>query len=42
MDSDMSDIEALSHIFALQVSTFTSQVDYSPRPMRGSPLPTQP
>jgi len=33
--SDMSDIEALLHIFASQVVTFTSQVDYSPRDHAG-------
>ena len=29
--SDMSDVEALVHVYASQVATFLSQVDYSPR-----------
>ncbi len=33
--SDMSDIEALMHIYATQVATFSSQVDYSPRSHAG-------
>ena len=33
--SDMSDIEALTHIYASQVATFVSQVDYSPRAHAG-------
>src|SRR5208337_46230 len=33
--SDMSDIEALMHIYATQVATFSSQVDYSPRAHAG-------
>ncbi len=33
--SDMSDIEALMHIYATQLATFSSQVDYSPRSHAG-------
>ncbi len=33
--SDMSDIEALLHVYATEVMAFSSQVDYSPRPHAG-------
>ena len=33
--SNMSDVEALLHIYATQVTTFSSQVDYGPRPNGG-------
>jgi LPS-assembly protein len=36
--SGMSDVEALLHIYASQVATFSSQVDYSPRAHSGVTL----
>ncbi len=36
--SDMSDVEALLHIFASRVATFSSQVDFSPRSHAGVTL----
>jgi lipopolysaccharide assembly outer membrane protein LptD (OstA) len=36
--SDMSDVEALLHIYASRVATFSSQVDYSPRAHAGVTL----
>ena len=33
--SDMSDIQALLHIYATDVATFSTQVDYSPRDHAG-------
>ncbi len=33
--SDMSDVEALAHIYASRVATFVTQVDYSPRSHAG-------